>query len=180
MRPWKLEELSDYLAIRTDPEIGTHIPGHPLTLEAATEMHSKALSRTAIETSGDGLSLALERADDSVLVGTVGLYWRSEEHRQAEIGYILLPAYFGHGYATEAAARLVELAFLELGAHRVFAELDACNAPSERVCRRLGMRLEGVHREKVLDGESWTDLMIYALLEREWRSCSPAGGPAPG
>jgi RimJ/RimL family protein N-acetyltransferase len=39
----------------------------------------------------------------------VVLHWVSEEHKSAEIGYVFHPARSGHGYAVEAAHRLLHL-----------------------------------------------------------------------
>jgi RimJ/RimL family protein N-acetyltransferase len=48
------------------------------------------------------------------------------------------------GYATEATALMIEVAFSVLGAHRVSGRLDAREiTPSARVLERLGMRREG-------------------------------------
>jgi RimJ/RimL family protein N-acetyltransferase len=55
-----------------------------------------------------------------------------------EIGWHFLPDSWGHGYATEGARAMVDRAF----AHDVpelFAVTDPANAPSQAVCRRLGM-----------------------------------------
>ena len=54
--------------------------------------------------------------------------------------------------------------------HRVVGRLDARNGPSARVLERLGMRREAhfVSNEYV-KGE-WTDEVVYALLEDEWRA----------
>ena len=80
-------------------------------------------------------------------------------------------ALHGKGYATEAAPVCVlDLAFGELGLHRVYAELDPRNDASVALCLRLGMRHEANFLEHMwLKGE-WTDTGIYAILEREWEA----------
>jgi len=175
LRPWRSEDLEDYVAIRTDPEVARHIPGHPLTRDESIEWFAQAGSE--IKKAGQALSLAIERLEDATIVGMAGLYWRNDVHRQAEIGFILLPPFFGQGFATEASAALLELAFVGLGAHRVFAVLDASNRASEKVCQRLGMRREGLHVGAYVDGDTWVDSLTYALVEEEWRkSLATSGG----
>jgi RimJ/RimL family protein N-acetyltransferase len=56
-----------------------------------------------------------------------------------EIGWHLNPDYWGHGYATEAGAGVVELGFGPRALDRVVAVVDPDNARSLAVCRRLGM-----------------------------------------
>jgi RimJ/RimL family protein N-acetyltransferase len=64
---------------------------------------------------------------------------------------------------------MLRLGFEELGLHRIFAESDARNAASMRVMERLGMRREAHFVEnEFLKGE-WTDGVVCAILEREWR-----------
>jgi RimJ/RimL family protein N-acetyltransferase len=97
----------------------------------------------------------------------VTIWLRSPAHRQVEIGYVFHPDASGHGYATEAARRLVDFAFDELGAHRVFARTDPRNTASAAVLRRLGMREEGHLRESEIIKGEWADELTFALLARE-------------
>lgn len=88
---------------------------------------------------------------------------------EAEIGYILDPAYAGRGFATEIARELLVMAFGDLGLRRVTAGCYADNTPSVRVLEKIGMRREqyGVrdswHREL-----GWVDGCTYAMLRDEW------------
>lgn len=81
--------------------------------------------------------LAVELRDSGRTIGDVGFEWI--EPGVAEIGYFLEPSYWGHGYATEAAARVIQYAF-ELGAEAVIATCDSNNTSSERVMQRCGMQ----------------------------------------
>ena len=58
---------------------------------------------------------------------TSTIFLRSVEHRQVEVGYVFHPDAGGQGYATEATRALVDFAFADLDAHRVFARTDARN-----------------------------------------------------
>lgn len=60
-----------------------------------------------------------------------------------EIGYTIFPAYRGRGYATEAAAALIEWAGREHGIRRFIASVAPDNAPSLAVVARLGFRQVG-------------------------------------
>jgi ribosomal-protein-serine acetyltransferase len=70
-------------------------------------------------------------------VGTVGME-RNEFPDAMEIGYWLHPAHTGHGYATLAAALVVEKAFALPWVRRVQIWHDAANEASSGVPRRLG------------------------------------------
>jgi RimJ/RimL family protein N-acetyltransferase len=92
------------------------------------------------------------------------------EGSQAAVGWLLDPAYLGHGYATEAAAEVLRICFEELGLRRVVAGAFADNAASLRVMAKLGMRIEGrtlrgsLHRDL-----GWVDGVEAAILAEEWR-----------
>jgi [ribosomal protein S5]-alanine N-acetyltransferase len=99
-----------------------------------------------------------------------------EAWRTWELGYVLHPDHWGRGYASEAAARLLDECFGTWGAHRVTASCDVANAASWRLLERLGFRREG----HVLAGSSfhqdtegrpiWKDDYLYAVLDDEWRA----------
>jgi RimJ/RimL family protein N-acetyltransferase len=110
-----------------------------------------------------------------VLLGTVTIWLRSAEHRQVEVGYVFHPDGGGRGYATEATRALVDFAFAELKAHRVFARTDARNTASAALLTRLEMRQEAHFREAEIFKGVWGEELVFAVLDREWR---PAADPA--
>ncbi|MGN6203714.1 GNAT family N-acetyltransferase [Humibacter sp.] len=130
-----------------------------------------ALDRLAHD--GDGLIFAVELcatddSDDHRVIGDVSLFVKSAKDAQVEIGWVFHPAVHGRGFATEAATALLKVAFDELGAHRVYAELDAANEASARLCEILGMSREALLRDRDhVDGE-WRDVAIFGLLDREF------------
>jgi RimJ/RimL family protein N-acetyltransferase len=69
-----------------------------------------------------------------------------------EVGYWLRADAIGSGYATEATACLVDLAFSRLDAQRVAICHDPVNAASAGVPRRLGFRSLGLVADAVLPG----------------------------
>jgi RimJ/RimL family protein N-acetyltransferase len=106
------------------------------------------------------------------LIGSCGIRKDSPDARQADIGYELDPAYWGHGYATEPAQAVLRFGFLELGLHRVWAQCIAENTASMHVLERLGMQREGCLRDNVWMKGRWWDTLIYSILEDEWRANS--------
>jgi RimJ/RimL family protein N-acetyltransferase len=60
----------------------------------------------------------------------------------AELGYMVSPVYWGQGYATEAASRLVEYIFAETAFVTVIGRAMIANPASEAVLRKVGLRRE--------------------------------------
>ena len=89
-----------------------------------------------------------------------------------EVGWTVHPDHRGRGYATEAAAGLLDFTFGPLGAHRAVAHLYPGNAASAAVCTRLGMRQEALHRADLWVKGDWEDTASYAILAQEWAARS--------
>lgn len=117
---------------------------------------------------------------DGVVVGTGSLWvqdamgqyqgdvWRGAE---GSLGYLIDPAYAGRGFATAVAGVLLEVAFSELGLHRVTAGCFAANTASWRVMEKLGMRREQHGVQDSWHAElGWVDGYTYGILAGEWRA----------
>jgi RimJ/RimL family protein N-acetyltransferase len=89
---------------------------------------------------GFGLYLVRER-ELGTPVGICGLVQRTGLD-DADLGFALLPAYWGRGYAVEAAAAVLEHARVDLGLLRVVAIVSAGNARSVRVLEQVGFAYE--------------------------------------
>ena len=85
-------------------------------------------------------------------------------HGRGELGYWLLPGYWGRGIASECVGAVLEYAFGAMALHRVGADVDLDNHASRRLLERLGFRLEGVRRSFERKGGAYIDLMNYARL----------------
>jgi len=106
--------------------------------------------------------VAIERRADGVVMGMAGLF-PNPSAPSGQIGYYLGPEYWGVGYATEAAGRLVRFAFTSLGLDRLSAHVFVGNAASIRVLAKLGFEPAGeISRDLPLRG----GLRRVALFER--------------
>ena len=120
----------------------------------------------------DWVQLAVElrdAAESGIAIGdvAVGIH---DNGRQATIGYSIVAAEQGHGYATEAVAAVVDALFTEAGLHRVVAGIDPENVGSRRVLDKLGFRFEGRSPLSVFVRGQWADDDRFAVLASEWAS----------
>ncbi|MGH2597594.1 MAG: GNAT family N-acetyltransferase [Actinomycetota bacterium] len=168
LRPFAPGDFDALYAYQSRPDVTRYLYWGPRTEDEVREALEKKLVSTAIRSEGDVLCLAVVLKESHELVGDFILHFTSEEHEQAEIGYIIHPDQAGHGYATEAGQVLLRIAFRDLGLHRVTGSTDARNTASGRVLEKLGMRREAhfVENEYVKDG--WQSETVYAMLDREW------------
>ena len=89
-----------------------------------------------------GVWVMIERESQSV-VGDIGFIGPPDEDGSVEVGYSVIPARRGRGYATEAARAIVAWALDEPGVKVVVAACDRGNAPSIRTLERVGFRRTG-------------------------------------
>jgi ribosomal-protein-serine acetyltransferase len=102
-------------------------------------------------------------------MGNISVWHTSRRERSGEIGYWIRSSHTKAGVATEAAARMIQVAFEELGLHRVTLRIAVGNRASERVAEKLGFVQEGLLRREVYIRGEWTDHSLWALLEEEYR-----------
>lgn len=91
---------------------------------------------------------------------------------EPELGYRLHRAYWGRGYATEGSLALIDKAFGELGARRVFAQTMAVNLGSRRVMEKCGLRHVRTFFADwpdVIDGSEEGEVE-YELLRADWEA----------
>lgn len=165
----RAEDFDALYAIQSDPEVCRYLLYEPRTPERVHEVLERDSAATRLEDPDDFVQPAI-RDSSGRLIGTMYFKLASVDDRSAEIGWLLDPRFMGRGFAREAAALLLDLAFGELALHRVYAELDPRNAASVALCERLGMRHEAHFREHMWFKGDWADTGIYAILEHEWPS----------
>ena len=177
LRPVTLADTDALLAYRSRADVCRYLPFEPMTREQLMERLRGDMSRTEIDVEGQALTLGVELNETSGLIGDVVLFFRSREHGAGELGYVFHPDAGGRGYATEACAAMLALAFDHLDLHRVIARLDARNHPSARLAARLGMRQEAYFVSNEMFKGEWSDEIVYAMLAEEWPTspCRRAG-----
>ena len=105
--------------------------------------------------------------DPDTIIGTVCLYDISKVYAKADIGYKFSSKHHHQGYASEAVEKIIDIAFTELGLHRICAHVMESNLPSLRLLTGLGFEKEGICRDYLCLNGIWTDHLQYSLLAPE-------------
>ena len=105
---------------------------------------------------------------EASLAGTIGLRDIDAEHSQAELGFWVAVEYWGQGYATEAARAVIGFGFGQLGLNRIYAHHMVRNPASGRVLTKVGMKPEGLLRQRVRKWGMFEDVVPLAMLREEW------------
>jgi [ribosomal protein S5]-alanine N-acetyltransferase len=127
--------------------LGTHVPAEwpAEDLRDFLPIYGQIVDEQ-VARQGWGIWLMLSVAAGA-LVGDIGFKGPPDALRTAEIGYSVLPAFQGHGYATEAARALVVWGFAQPGVRRIVANCRFDNAASIRVLEKAGLRQTGRDRD---------------------------------
>ncbi len=130
---------------------------------------------TGEEVNKDGsYAFAVFSKDSNEFVGFADIlvHSRNSSGGCGEIGYFLLPEYWGKGFATELANTLIELGFTKLGFHKISARCNSKNLKSEGIMKKAGMTLEGELRKVRYKYGNWDDEKNYGILLEEWKAAN--------
>ncbi|MEC7706487.1 MAG: GNAT family protein [Candidatus Thermoplasmatota archaeon] len=107
---------------------------------------------------------------DGDLVGTISLNWIDWGNRGCGVGYWLAEDQTGNGYVTKSCVRLMEHCFDDLKLHRFVLEAATENFPSRAIAENLGMRLEGITKDREWLYDHYVDGALYAITAPEWHA----------
>jgi RimJ/RimL family protein N-acetyltransferase/predicted amidohydrolase len=134
LRPLTPGDHDALYMIYADPEVNRYL----LTQPQSREEFSRPFQQMIDLSSTLGMWAIIDKANERV-IGRCGFYPFSEAETP-ELAYLLSPAYWGAGLATEAARRCLAYAFGERRWAEVVAMVRPENHPSARVLIKVGMQ----------------------------------------
>lgn len=173
LRRFTAADVEALVELDSDPAVMRYITGgRPTPRERITEETLPAFLAYYTRTPAFGYWAAHERSTGA-FVGWFHLRpRRGAATDDPELGYRLRRSAWGKGYATEGSQALIEKAFAELGARRVYAETMAVNAASRRVMEKAGLRyVRTMHQDwpEYVAGAEHGDVE-YAVTREQWES----------
>lgn len=125
-------------AVYSDPEVTRFIPGGVRDMAGTRQRVAELIAHH----DRHGVSKwAVTLCDSGVLIGDCGLQFLPGRP-ELELGFHFARAYWGHGYASEAATACLGWA-LTRRTERILAIVDPQHHSSQRVLAKLGMQLIG-------------------------------------
>jgi len=141
LRPLAATDLDPLCAIAADPQVMAHVgDGVPLSRAATALWINNAAASLMISEVG---SRAVVLRDSDALIGWVGLIPTPHPNR-LELIYGFARAYWGQGYATEAARALLAACTPDA----VDATIDPANLASWRILEKLGFVVVGEEEDE--------------------------------
>ena len=147
LRPPEEGDASSIASYLSEWEVAKNLstPPHPYREEHALAYIAAARSSRA---DGRGYRFSICRRHDGMLMGITGL--QVKENGATELGYWIGKPFWGAGYATEAARRLVDFAFGELRLEQLVAGWFFDNPGSGRVLEKAGFVYDGMDERNSL------------------------------
>ncbi len=101
--------------------------------------------------------------DSGMFIGQCGLLAQDVDGQQElEVAYHLLPAFWGNGYATEAARMFMDYGFVNFPVPRIISIIHKDNLRSQKLAERNGLSRE--------QRTSWNeiDVDIHSITRKNW------------
>lgn len=169
MRAFCADDFEAFAGFMADEDVMRYLTGSTMTRAEAWRALAANIGHWELRGYG---TWAVERKEDGALLGRVGMI-NPEGWPGLEIGWTLGKAYWGKGYATEAAAVAMRFAFLTQPVDRLISCIDPDNIASQAVAARLG-EAKGERRELVMSGRTYV-IDIWSISRVEWSRNQGAG-----
>ncbi len=170
LRQWKESDFLPFSQLNADADVMRYFPA---CISAEKSRKFFLAAQKTIKENGWGL-WAVERKADNQFVGFVGLNEPSAAlpcSPCVEVGWRLAKAYWGYGYATEAAKSALNYAFAELSLNEVVSFTSTTNKPSIAVMARLGMvnTEKNFHHPAIQPDNPLSEHVLYKITQRQWQ-----------
>lgn len=166
LRPLTLEDASSVqrlAGVRDIADTTISIP-HPYEFDYAEKW---IVEHPSAFTQGTAVHFGVEIRDTHQLIGVIELRDIDREQLQAELSFWIGVEFWGMGFANEAAQCLLHYGFEQLHLNRLYAHHMVRNPASGKVLRKIGMRQEGLMRQRVRKWGIFEDVVLYAILCKE-------------
>jgi len=132
-----------------------------MTLEATQEQMDWYAD---LEQNGTGQWFAVEDKATGAFLGAGGYNDVDKINHKAEIGFWLLPEYWGYGYMKEAMPLLLDYGAQELSLHRIEGFVDPNNTNCKKAIVKCGFDYEGTMRDCEIKDDVYISVDIYAKI----------------
>lgn len=155
-------DLNDVFKGLSDPRVIKYYAASYQTLDATKEQMKFFAD---LERNGTGIWWAVCSLDNKIFYGAGGLNNLIREHNKAEIGFWLLPDFWGNGIMTEAIPLICNYGFEKLELHRIEGIVETENNNCKNAMAKLDFQHEGTMKESEIKNGQYVSLDIYAKMK---------------
>ena len=161
LRPFHDGDLENVFKGLSDPTV---IKYYGVNYKSLTETQDQMAWFKELEANNTGIWWAITDIEDKLFYGGIGLNNLSQEHQKAEIGFWLLPSFWGKGIVKEAVDLVCTYGFKQIGLHRIEALVESENKNCKNLMAKLNFKHEGTMQDCEVKNGNFISLEIYAKL----------------
>ncbi len=120
-----------------------------------------------LEQNETGIWWAICSLDNNIFYGAGGFNNLNKEHKKAEIGFWLLPEFWGQGFMQEAFPLIWDYGFNKLDLNRIEGFVDSENINCKKAVERLNFKFEGTMRDCEIKEGKYLSVDIYSKLKND-------------
>ena len=169
LRAWEERDREPFAALSRDPEVMQFLS--PLATRPVSDAW---IDRQIAHQAEHGFCFwAVEERDSGAFVGAIGLLrvgYEAHFTPAVEVGWRIARAFWGKGYAPEAARAAIDFGFATLGLPEIVANTAVDNDKSRRVMEKLGMRrdpADDFDHPRLVSGDPLRRQVLYRLARPE-------------
>lgn len=165
LRPPEIGDVRHFVPLIADYDVAKNLSSvpHPYTEDAAHAFIARAAEKRA---RGSDFAFAVLRKNDDAYIGAAGVH----PEKNWEFGYWIGQPYWGRGYATEAARRLLAFAFEELDTDYITAGWFFDNPASGRILEKLGCVPSGTEQRECMARGGPVSCNRVVLTRAMWKN----------
>lgn len=163
LRRWRKSDVQDLFILLSNDHVLKYFLMKPMEsiLEADLLLEDYLLG---IE-NGTSMRWVVADSDTDEMMGMAGFREFDHPHLRGEIGYGILPKYWGKGVTTDVVRLLVEFGFQVLRLHTIEAQVLPDNSASRKVLEKVGFHQEGYFKENIFFNGKFHDTVFYSILD---------------
>lgn len=166
LRPFELSDASKVQELAGNIEVARTTLSIPYPYpDGAAEAWITACNKGTYDS--NGFPYALINKDDNSLIGCMSINIE-KPHKRGELSYWLGRPFWGNGYATEAAVKLVHFGFEELELNKIWASAMSKNPASFNVMKKIGMKFEGEFKQHILKWDEFEDVVFFGMTKSDY------------
>jgi ribosomal-protein-alanine N-acetyltransferase len=142
LRELQASDAEQIFKIRTDPRVNEFLDRGPTkSVDESLKFINNILKA---QNNQDSMMWVITLKNEPKLIGTV-LYWHIvKEQDKAELGYEMLPEYWGQGIMREAMTEMIRFGFETMQLKTIVAETRVDNLRSINALEKCGFKQNGV------------------------------------
>ncbi len=161
-RKIRIEDANDFYNMRSHPKVILYLDREPEN--SIKEVFPIIESIESAVKNNSGIMWVICLKGSNKLIGTIG-YWKTEPtNHRAEIGYLLMPEYWGQGIMDEALKRIIQYGWDTMLLHSIEARINPDNAASKKLLLKNSFEKEAFFKESYFFNGQFLDTEVLSLI----------------